>query len=62
MTDELRNTSILEQARIEAYRDGFGQGMMVAECDCPDCPPAPSRLTWWLIGTVCGSLLSWWFA
>lgn len=55
-------SSMLEQARSEAYREGFSQGMMVAECDCPP-PPQPVNATnWWLFGVMCGSALSWWLA
>lgn len=53
-------SSILEQARSEAYQDGWSQGAMAAEGDCPDCPPVPSRLTWWLLGVMCGALLAGW--
>ena len=54
--------SILEKVRTASYREGWQQGVMIAECDCPECPPAPRRLTWWLIGTISGALFSWWLA
>lgn len=53
-------SSILEQARTEAYREGFSQGVMAAECDCPPPPPQVNATHWWLFGVMCGALLAGW--